>query len=81
MASERSDFDNLTSHSDMNNLEASANDPSASKEGYDLFWCRVCSDIKIFGSLAQQKISDGATNDEGAVIVLAQTSDNGNGRF
>ena len=53
MASERSDFDNLTSHPDMNNLKASANDPSASKEGYDLLWRRVCSNTEILGSFAQ----------------------------
>ena len=49
------------------------------KEGYDLFRRSIGRNIEILGALAEQQISDGAANDEGAVIVLAQTSDNGNG--
>jgi hypothetical protein len=54
VSSEGGDLDYLATCSDMDDLEAPANDPRVPKALLDLFRFGVSGNVKIFGLLAQQ---------------------------
>jgi hypothetical protein len=53
-------------------LESSADDAGAPKQGFDLFWGGVGGDVKVFGFHANDEIANRATDDVGIEPLLLQ---------
>ena len=74
-ASKRGDLDNFPTRANVHNLKASADNSGVAEALFYLLRSGICGDVKIFGSIAEQKITDGSAHHISLVAVCLQSLD------